>query len=173
MALSLSHPANAGRTVDFDTVRREKLFRAPPQQRTAYPALQAAVQPHLESFNALLEPDGLLEHAIRDIGTKVQLDGEPGDEYQNKLSVKLKEFFVEKPQIPPTNKFSTRNREIFPAECRERHVTYRGKLRVKLQYKINDEPWEECVRECGQLPVMVKVSGIRNCISLLGRSTLT
>lgn len=144
-------------TVEYDTLRREKLFRRPPRDHTAYPALQAAVTPHIESFNALLEKDGQLEHALQEIGTKVFLDGEPGDAIRNRLSVRLREIFVEKAQIPASNKFSTRNREIFPAECRERHATYRGKMRVRLEFRVNDEPWKETVRDLGQLPIMLKV----------------
>ena len=151
-------PTDTQWTVEYDTVRRQKLFRHPPRDRTAYPALQAAVSPHIESFNALLEENGLLEHALRDIGTKVFLDGEPGDARRNRLSVRLKEVFVEKARIPSTNKFSTRNREIFPAECRERHATYRGRMRVKLEYRVNEAEWTETVRELGQLPIMLKVS---------------
>ncbi len=145
-------------TADFDTLRREKLFRHPPKDHSAYPALHAAIQPQIDSFNALLEKNGLLEHAIRDIGTKVFLDGESGDPSRNQLSVRLKEVFVEKPQIPTTNKFSTRNREIFPAECRERNATYRGKMRARLEYRVNKDPWQGVVRELGQLPIMLKVS---------------
>lgn len=145
-------------TVEYDTVRREKLFRHPPTDHTAYPALQAAVAPHIESFNALLQKDGPLEHGLRDIGTKVFLDGEPGDARRNRLSVRIKEIFVEKAQIPSTNKVSTRNREVLPAECRERHATYRGRMRVRLEHRVNVDPWKETVRELGQLPIMVKVN---------------
>lgn len=145
-------------SVEYNTLRREKLFRCPPRDHTAYPALQAAVTPHIESFNSLLEKDGQLEHGLREIGTKVFLDGEPGDRIRNRLSVRLKEIFVDKAQIPASNKFSTRNREIFPAECRERHATYRGKMRVRLEHRVNDEPWKEMLRDLGQLPIMVKVN---------------
>lgn len=143
--------------VDLDTVRRERQFRNPPKDHSAFPALQAAVQPHVDSFNALLEPDGLLEYAIRDIGTKTFLDGDAGDSLRNRLSVRLKEVFVEKAQIPAANKISTRNREIYPAECRERNATYRGKMRGRLEYRVNDGPWNDVVREMGQLPIMLRV----------------
>jgi DNA-directed RNA polymerase I subunit RPA2 len=144
-------------SVEYDTSRREKLFRNPPRDHTAYPALRDAIRPHVEAFNALLETGGLVEHGLRDIGTKSFLDGEPGDESRNSLSVRLREVFLDRAQLPPGNKFSTRNREIFPAECRERHVTYRGKMKVKLQYRINSGDWRETIRDLGQVPIMLMV----------------
>ena len=143
--------------VEFDTVRRESQFRHPPRHGSAFPSLQAAVQPHIDSFNAILAKDGVLEHGIRDIGTKVFLDGEPGEVGRNRLSVRIREIFVEKPQIPASNKVSTRNREVFPAECRQRGATYRGRMRAKLEYQINDESWNEVVRDVGQMPIMLRV----------------
>ncbi|KAL9593839.1 MAG: hypothetical protein Q9179_005669 [Wetmoreana sp. 5 TL-2023] len=159
-------------SAEFDTSRREKLFRNPPKDHTAYPALVDAVQPHVQSFSALLDSNRLLVSAIEDIGTKVFLDGRPeaaplntpdGEDTtpaqpRNRLSVRIRDVFLEKSTIPPINKYSTRNREIFPAECRERHATYRGKLRVRLEYKVNGGPWQETIREMGQIPIMLKTN---------------
>ncbi|KAI9720595.1 MAG: DNA-directed RNA polymerase I subunit RPA2 [Candelaria pacifica] len=147
-------------TTEYDTIRREKLFRNPPKDHTAYPALVAALQPHLESFNALFERDGIIDLALRDIGTKTFLDGEPNQEdgQRNRLSVRIKEVLLEKAILPQTNKFSTRNRDIFPAECRERHATYRGKLRARVEFRVNDGDWKESVRELGQLPMMLRTN---------------
>ncbi|KAI9868665.1 MAG: DNA-directed RNA polymerase I subunit RPA2 [Trichoglossum hirsutum] len=145
-------------TTSFDTVRREGLFRNPPRDKTAYPALQAAVQPHIESFNAILDQGGLLELGLQDIGVKSFFDGaENGPNPKgNRLYYRIKECFIESPRIPPSNKFSTRNREIYPAECRERHATYRGKLRARIEFKVNSGEWKEAVRDLGQIPIMLK-----------------
>lgn len=145
----------------FHTLRRENLFRNPPKDRTAYPALQAAVDPHIESFNAVFRNDGkpgLLTHGLADIGTKVFLDGDPrtGPEGKNRLSIRFKDVYLGKPQVPPSNK-AARNREILPAECRERHATYRGKLTAVLEYRINGGDPVEFSRELGNVPVMLKV----------------
>ncbi len=160
-------PASSGRTntdwtAEFDTVRRENLFRNPPKDRTAYPLLAAAVEPHVQSFNAILDRGGLLEHALKDIGTKVFLDGDPrasGEDVppRNRLSVRIREVFLDRSILPPTNKFSLRNREIYPAECRERHVTYKGKLRARLEFRVNGGAWVETVRELGYVPIMLRV----------------
>lgn len=158
-------------SVQYDTLRRERLFRHPPKDHTAYPMLAAAVRPHIDSFNALFDDNKVMEAALKDIGTKTFLDGVPETAdlrrarreegkrapRRNKLSVRVTELFLEKAVLPASNKFSTRNREIFPAECRERHATYRGKLRARLEYRVNNGDWKESVRELGQVPLMLRV----------------
>ncbi|KAK0748116.1 hypothetical protein B0T21DRAFT_302404 [Apiosordaria backusii] len=144
----------------YHTLRREKLFRNPPTDHTAYPALQEAVNPHIEAFNALFRNDdkpSLLDHAIAEIGTKTFLDGDEraAPAGKNKLTVRYKSVTLQRAQVPPSNKFAKR-REIFPAECRERHASYRGKLTAVLEYRINDGDAHEFVRELGQMPIMVK-----------------
>jgi len=60
----------------FDTLKREALFRNPPKDKSAFPALIAAVQPHIDSFNAVTEEGGFLDLARKDIGVKSVFDGE-------------------------------------------------------------------------------------------------
>lgn len=165
-------------SADFDTSRREKLFRNPPRDHTAYPALVDATQPHIQSFNALLGSNQLLAAGIADIGTKSFLHRRPEDNAAtvqdgegleptqgNKLSLRIREVFVEKATIPPANKYSTKNREIYPAECRERHATYRGRLRIRLEYRVNTGEWQESIRDMGQIPIMLKTNRchLENC----------
>ncbi|KAK0734012.1 RNA polymerase-like protein [Lasiosphaeria miniovina] len=145
---------------EFNVVRRENLFRHPPNDRSAYPALQEAVNPHIESFNALFRSDGkpgLIDHGIAEIGTKTFLDGDEraAPDGKNKLTVRYKSVILQRAQVPPSNK-SAKRREIFPAECRERHVSYRGKLTAVLEYRINGGEPHEIVREIGQMPIMIK-----------------
>lgn len=158
-------------SVGYDTLRRENLFRNPPSDRTAYPALADTIKPHIDSFNALFDGAKTLEAGLKDIGTKTFLDGDTETPEarrtrqsegrrppkRNKLSVRVREIYLDKPAIPPTNKFTTRNRNIYPSECRERHATYRGKLRAKLEWKVNNGDWNESVRELGQVPIMLRV----------------
>ncbi|KAE9973647.1 DNA-directed RNA polymerase I subunit RPA2 [Venturia inaequalis] len=148
-------------STEFETVRRQNLFTNPPTDRSAYPLLQATIEPHIKSFNAIWEPNGLLEHAIRDIGTKVYLDGNPNAVSEdaparNRLSVRIREVFLQKALLPPSNKFKVTNRNILPSECRERHATYRGKLMARLDYRVNGSDWKELTRELGQMPIMLR-----------------
>lgn len=144
----------------YNTIRRENLFRNPPTDHSAYPLLQIAVNPHIEAFNALFPTDGrkgLLAHGLADIGTKTFFDSPDGSLVpRNKLTIRYKSVSLQKSLLPPSNKFA-KNREIFPAECRERHATYRGKLTATLEYRINDGDPHEFVRELGNMPIMVKV----------------
>ncbi|ORY65944.1 RNA polymerase-like protein [Pseudomassariella vexata] len=143
---------------EFHTLRREKLFREPPTDRSAYPLLQIAVNPHIESFDALFEPDGLIARGLADIDTRTFLDGDEkaSPVGRNRVSIRYKNVQLQKAQLPPANKFAIKNRDILPAECRERHVTYRGKLSATFEYRINDDDPKEFTREIGQLPIMVK-----------------
>lgn len=147
---------------EYNTLRRENLFRNPPTDHTAYPLLQIAVNPHIEAFNALFPANGrkgLIDHALADIGTKIFFDSPDGSSRgaSNKLSIRYKSVSLQRSLLPPSNKFA-KNREIFPAECRERHSTYRGKLTATLEYRINDGDAHEFVRELGNMPIMIKVS---------------
>ncbi|PYH77719.1 beta and beta-prime subunits of DNA dependent RNA-polymerase [Aspergillus uvarum CBS 121591] len=159
-------------SVNYDTLKREKLFRNPPTDHTAYPALAASIRPHVDSFNALFDGPKTLEEALKDIGTKTFLDGDVETPEQkkariaegrkaprrNRLNVRISEVFLEKPALPPTNKFATRNRNIYPSECRERHATYRGKLRARIEWQVNNGDWMESVRELGQVPIMLRTN---------------
>lgn len=147
---------------EYDTVRREALFRHPPSDHTAYPALYAAVSPHINSFNALFRDDGqpgLLDHGLADIGERIYLDN--GDKLphdrKNCLMIRYKSVSLHTSQLPPSNKVA-RNRDVYPAECRERHATYRGKLSATFEYRINDGDTHEFTRDLGYMPIMVKVS---------------
>jgi DNA-directed RNA polymerase I subunit RPA2 len=153
---------------EYNTLRREKLFREPPTDHSAYPLLQTAVNPHIESFDALFEPDGLIARGLADIDTKIYLDGDERASAvgRNRLTIKYKNVQLQKSQLPPSNKFVTKNRDVLPAECRERHVTYRGKLAVTFEYRINGEDPKEFTREIGQLPIMVKVRESPNILRL-------
>lgn len=170
MAPSRSTATDTSWDHEYHTLRREHLFRNPPTDHTAFPALQLAIDPHNESFNALFPADGslgLVGHGLADIGPKSVLDGtdaSPPDE-RNRLTIRYKSVALQRSLLPPTNKFAT-NREILPAECRERHVTYRGKLSVVFEYQINDGEPQEFVREMGQVPLMVKVSAAHHAMSI-------
>ncbi|GAM85558.1 hypothetical protein ANO11243_035650 [Dothideomycetidae sp. 11243] len=143
---------------EYDTLRRQQLFQQPPADKTAYPSLAAAIKPHVDSFNHIFAENGQLYHALKDIGIKRFFDGNPrtdGEGVGNRLEVQVGQLFLEKSLLPPSNKLS-KNREILPVECRERHVTYRGRLRGTLLWRVNDGEWKESVREFGQLPIMLR-----------------
>ena len=151
-------------TTAFDTVRRQHLFQNPPTDKSAYPALTEAIQPHVQSFNAIFGPKGLLSHGIQEIGIRTVLDGNPAPpegtppQPRNKFSIRIKAVFLEKSFLPMSNKFSMTNREVMPSECRERHCSYRGKLSARIAYRINHGDWKETVRDLGYCPIMLRTN---------------
>ena len=157
-------------TTEYDTLRRQALFKNPPGDKSAYPTLAAAIAPHVESFNNIFAEKGQLYEAIKDIGTKTFFDGNPylsrSDDNgaappRNRLEVRVREVFLDKSLLPVTNKLD-KKREILPAECRERHVSYRGRFRGRLEWRINGGEWKESVREFGLMPIMLRVRGRGN-----------
>ncbi|KXL42907.1 hypothetical protein M433DRAFT_70916 [Acidomyces richmondensis BFW] len=151
-------------TTEYDTRRRHQLFRDPPSDFTAFPSLAEAIRPHVDSFNAIFATNGQLHHALRDIGTKTFLDGDPSvhdasePRMRNRLQVRVREVFLDKSVLPPSNKLESVKREILPVECRERHVTYRGRFRGRLEYRVNNGEWRESVREFGYVPIMLRTN---------------
>lgn len=155
-------PPTTNRTAHFLTLERETRFANPPKDKSAYPLLQEAVQPHIGSFNALTEgPDGgLLNQGVRDIGAKVIFDGKSSSENPhylgNKLSLSVEQVSVTKP-TSNDGVSSAVERKVYPTESRERLTSYRGKLLLKLKWSVNDgdETFSE-VRDCGGLPIMLQ-----------------
>jgi DNA-directed RNA polymerase I subunit RPA2 len=112
--------------------------------------------------NAIFSKGGQIDEGIAEIGTRVFVDGDPyaKDEAagrRNRLSVKIEDVFLDKSVLPLSNKVALQNRNIMPAECRERHVTYRGKLRARLRWRVNNEDWREEVTDLGAIPIMLRV----------------
>lgn len=106
----------------------------------------------------------MIEHALKDIGTKTFLDGDERAPAagRNQLHVRIKQVFLEKTKLPDLNKFTDLyNRKILPAECRERHVTYRGKLSATVEYRINDGDPQSFLQTLGQVPIMLMVCALR------------
>lgn len=149
------------RTAEFHTLERESRFANPPKDKSAYPLLQEAVQPHIGSFNSLTEgPDGgLLNQAVKDIGEKVIFDGKTADDgyLGNKLSLSVEQVSITKP-MSNDGVTSAVERKIYPAEARQRLSSYRGKLMLKLKWSVNDGRDDTIteVRDCGGLPIMLQ-----------------
>jgi len=143
----------------YRTLEREERFSNPPKDKSAYPILKEAVAPHVGSFNALTEgPDGgLLNLAVKDIGSKTIFDTNSTDRLGNKLKIRVDSVQLAKPQVPRNDKLSV-NRQTLPFECRERMSTYRSRLMLKVSWSVNDEEEVSEVREAGQVPVMLKTN---------------
>jgi DNA-directed RNA polymerase I subunit RPA2 len=107
----------------FQTLIREHSFQYPSTNKAEFPALQLAVQPHIDSFNALTA-DNLLEIAIRDIGKKTVFDhkGTENGGRGNKLTFWLEDVQLSRPTLSSRERTSL-NRRLYPAEVLSRHLT--------------------------------------------------
>lgn len=73
----------------------------------------------------------------------------------------IKQVTLGRPMVSERDR-TTKERRIYPSEGRERLTTYRSKLTAHLEWTLHKangqlERFPE-VRECGLLPVMVRVS---------------
>ena len=50
--------------------------------------------------------------------------------------------------------------DFYFSQARERLTSYRGRMMAKVCWQINDGPVEVEMRDCGLLPIMVRVSTV-------------
>ena len=111
-------PPTAKIKPSFHTLIREHSFQYPSTSKAEFPALQEAVQPHIDSFNAITA-DNLLEIAIKDIGKKTVFDhkGPENGGRGNKLTFWVEEVQLSRPTLS-TRERTSLNRRIYPSEVR-------------------------------------------------------
>lgn len=63
---------------------------------------------------------------------------------------------VNKPTIPP-GFIGAKTKQIFPTECRQRSVTYNGKLQIQLEWYKDDKRQSLLDIDLAQIPIMLKV----------------
>jgi DNA-directed RNA polymerase I subunit RPA2 len=102
----------------FNTLQREHSFAHPSTTTSEFPALQAAIQPHIDSFNAITV-QGLLEVAVRDIGRKTIFDhkSERNGGRGDKLAFWLEDVQLSRPALSSRERTSL-NRRLYPSEVR-------------------------------------------------------
>ncbi|KAF8311445.1 beta and beta-prime subunits of DNA dependent RNA-polymerase [Clavulina sp. PMI_390] len=151
-------------STSFRTVKREHDFRYPNPSGPAQPMLEELVRPHIESFDALFDDSkgpSLIQLAIDDMTPKVIYDGF-GDKQNpmggNKLEIKVLSLVVAKPKMSDkqARPVGTLDTNVYPVEARERLSSYRGKLTMKISFRVNEGAEHVEVRDCGLLPIMVR-----------------
>ncbi|KND03173.1 DNA-directed RNA polymerase I core subunit RPA135 [Spizellomyces punctatus DAOM BR117] len=147
-------------TSTFRTLDRQKESILPSKTRPHYPRLAKLSAPHVESFNSLFAYGGvgagLLETAVGDIGRRVVFDGKTGGGLggRNKLELWLTNVNVGKPSIE--NSRGAVSNQLFPSECRERGISYKALMQVRLNWRVNGGPIQFEMKSLGKLPVMVR-----------------
>lgn len=77
------------------------------------------------------------------------------DPMGNRLRFWIEDVQVGKPMLPDKEQRSL-NRFVLPAECRERGVTYKGRMTCKFVWSVNGGQPRTETRQLGGLPIMVK-----------------
>ncbi|KAI9168642.1 hypothetical protein H9P43_008015 [Blastocladiella emersonii ATCC 22665] len=143
----------------FAPLERTKNAQSPPSNASLYPHLHSLVAPHLESFNNLTDlgnGDSLLNLYVNEVGKFAAFDRK-SDKYDglgNKLTFWIEELSLTKPTIP--DKAKADKRLTYPTECRERLVSYRGRLQAKLCVSLNDGAPQRITTDMGAIPIMVR-----------------
>lgn len=137
------------RESSFGILATYEAARSPSSIESDMPLVHALVRPHIESFNALFDA-GLLERSVSNLEAREVLDGKG-----NRLRYWVEDVEVSK-SLLSEREIRSLNRFLLPTECRERGVSYKGRMSCKFMYSINGGPVHSEARQLGQLPIMVK-----------------
>jgi DNA-directed RNA polymerase I subunit RPA2 len=75
----------------------------------------------------------------------------------DRIKLELVSCQIAKPTIPPSN-VQVLDRRIYPAECRQRHGTYKGMVTATMRWEINGIGRPEITRDIGEIPIMLRSS---------------
>ncbi|KAJ1905596.1 hypothetical protein LPJ81_001838 [Coemansia sp. IMI 209127] len=145
----------------FRTIERQRAAVVPGQE-AEYPMMQNLTAPHIESFNTIWEAAGpstpsLVDLAMDLLGKQTVFDGKGNADqpYGNKITYWVTGLRLDHPSLS-ARETKSKSRLMYPTECRQRAITYRGRLSGMLHFQVNDNPEVAEERNFGQLPVMVR-----------------
>lgn len=133
----------------FDTKKFIHNALNPSEGESTIPDLHKLIEPHLKSYNNIFDQD-LLDIAIQNIEHRyaIDLDG-------NRIKFWVEDVKVTKPMLSEKESMSI-ERRLYPKECRERGISYQGKLSCRLFWSINDGPIQSEEKSMGYIPVAIK-----------------
>lgn len=106
--------------------------------------------PHVESFDYMLS-EGLQDCVENIAPIFVELSN--GD----KIRLRIEECTISPPTIP-LNAISVKDRRIYPSECRQRGVSYKGMCSARIGWDINGLKQPSVDKDLGEIPIMMKVN---------------
>lgn len=112
--------------------------------------LQSFGAPHVESFNYVIREG--LDKAVEDI-LAVEFCLENND--NDRVCMKFEGAKLCSPVVPH-GLCGVKSPYIYPTECRQRGITYKGHLITQLSFKINGIRLTDVEKDLGQIPIMVK-----------------
>lgn len=113
-----------------------------------YKVIQSVSKAHIESFNYVLKEG--LSRAVADI-PPCEFALPNGD----RVKLELKDAFIGNPMISKGT-IGVVTPQVYPAECRNRGTTYKGKLDVSLSWSVNNLQQDVVNKTAGEVPIMVK-----------------
>ncbi|XP_051503671.1 DNA-directed RNA polymerase I subunit RPA2 isoform X2 [Myxocyprinus asiaticus] len=116
-----------------------------PKEKQHVP-VQELVKAHIESFDQAVT-DGLCRVVEAIPPLEFMFKGD-------RISLSFLEATIHKPAVAKGG--ISKDLRIFPAECRGRRCTYRGKLVVDVSWSLNGVPKGIIKQSLGQVPIMVK-----------------
>lgn len=122
-----------------------------PPKQSMFEGVHELLRPHIDSFNAIFEgSDNLLSTCITNLDRR-----EIVDNMGNKLTFGIESIEVQNPMN--SDRDGPRSgRPIYPTECRERGISYRGNMTATITYQVNGGAIVRERRSLGLLPIMVK-----------------
>ncbi|XP_033111120.1 DNA-directed RNA polymerase I subunit RPA2-like [Anneissia japonica] len=110
--------------------------------------LQNLTEPHIQSFNYMLE-EGLML-AVQNM-QPIQFSIPSGA----RVTLSFQSASIGTPTVAKDNKFAS-TLKVFPAECRQRGITYSAKIQGSVQWICSDGMQGTTNHPLGDIPVMVK-----------------
>lgn len=107
-------------------------------------------QPHVDSFDHFINVG--LEESVRNL-QPIEFVLPNGD----RVSISVSHCSLGSPSVPVTV-VGTSSRHIYPLECRQRKISYRGKCVAQIKWSVNGIPCQPVEKEMGDMPIMLKVS---------------
>ncbi|CAH3030121.1 unnamed protein product [Porites evermanni] len=130
---------------NLKNLTRENFGKLSNQQ---HKALQDLIRPHIESFNFMSEEG--LSLAVEGIFPQEFLLGNG-----QKVTLYFTDASIGVPTLSENNLHATQYK-VFPSECRERGTTYKAKLQVTLQWKLDNQLQGNVTKAIANIPIMVQ-----------------
>jgi len=73
----------------------------------------------------------------------------------DQIELKILNIHLENPCVP--DKTIAKTRKIYPAECRQRKISYSGMLSIQIGWSVNGIAKQPIDRDLGLIPIMLKV----------------
>lgn len=74
----------------------------------------------------------------------------------DKIELRIEDASISSPTVP-AGTIGVKNHRVYPTECRQRTMTYKGKINLRVGWSINGRKQESFDKNVGEVPIMLKV----------------